>query len=82
MIAAPWYLLAVGILVVILGFFVAAPRRPPGSGGRWIVPRMTDKQITRNLQGGEGDPLATGIVVLGFVMVLVSVVWRIVLMLR
>jgi len=77
MAAAPWFLLALGILIVIAGFFLAVMRRP-GSGGNWIDPRMSDEEVSRKLRGGDGDLLASIVMVVGFALVLISIVWRIV----
>jgi len=50
MIAAPWYLLSIGIFVLLVGFFLAAIRRPPGGDQRVIDPNMSDDEIVENLQ--------------------------------
>jgi hypothetical protein len=77
MAGAPWILLALGIVVVIIGFFVTAMGR--GSGRDFIDPRMSDKEIARRMKNQEAGGLVGAIIMaLGFLMVLVSVVWRIV----
>jgi hypothetical protein len=75
--AAPWYLLAGGIVFVIIGYFCASfgGRR---SGPRFIDPKMSDEEIAR--QVNEGEPFSVGslVILLGFSAILVSVVWRMV----
>jgi hypothetical protein len=73
----PWYLLALGIILVVVGALLAGI----GGGGasnRAIDPRMKDEDITRLLNRGEGNWLAGALIALGLVCVAVSVVWRIV----
>ena len=76
MIAAPWYLLAAGIALLILGLFISAlskPARPP-----LIDRRMRDEDIARALQQEEGGGSVFGglLVILGIVCISVSIVWR------
>lgn len=73
----PWYLLAVGIFIVIIGALLAAVVKPAGRPG--IDPKMRDKEIIRNLQRGERISLPKLVVFVGLLCILVSVVWRIVL---
>jgi hypothetical protein len=73
----PWYLLALGIILVVVGTLLA------GLGGgsasnRAIDPRMKDEDIARLMNRGEGNWLANTLVLLGLVLIAVSVVWRIV----
>ncbi len=75
MAAAPWYLLAGGIVLVILGFFLASL----GSRGRgYIDPRMSDKEIARQMEKGQGSPVGGLVIAAGFLVILASIIWRIV----
>jgi hypothetical protein len=74
--AAPWYLLAVGIVLVIVGYFLGAFGR--GSGPRFIDPKMSDEEIARQVKEGEALPVGSLVILVGFLAILVSVVWRIV----
>ena len=75
MIAAPYWLLAAGIGVLILGYFLAAIRG--GSDGTYIDERMSDDDIVKAMQKQHGDPLARFIVIAGYFMILASLAWRI-----
>jgi hypothetical protein len=82
MVAFPWYLLAAGILIVIIGCFFAdlsKLSKPRGSGRRVIDPAMRDDEIIRNLQGGQRISLANLVVLFGLLCIMVSIVWRIAL---
>jgi len=74
---APWYLLAGGIALIIIGFFWDAIGNL-GSGRRFIHPKMSDEEIERQMNEGEGRSLGGLVILLGFLAILVSVVWRIV----
>jgi hypothetical protein len=80
MIAFPWYLLAFGIFVVIVGSFFAGVAKPPGSGRRAINPKMRDDEIIRSLKRGQRVSLPNLVILFGLLCVMVSVIWRIVLM--
>ena len=75
--AAPWYLLAGGIALVIIGYFLDA-FGSLGSGRRFIHPKMSDEEIARQMNEGEARSLGSLVILLGFLAILVSVVWRIV----
>jgi len=76
MAGAPYYLLAVGILLVILGYFIA---RLGGRGSRiYISSKMSDEEIERLMSEAGGSPLAGLLVALGFLIVFISIVWRLV----
>ncbi len=76
MAAAPWILLAVGIGMVIIGYFIA--NLWSGSGRSCIDYRMSDEEIERQLHAGKGNPVGGWVMLVGFLTVLVSIVWRIV----
>src|SRR5689334_2942767 len=80
MIAFPWFLLAAGILIVIIGCFFADLRKLFGSGRRVIDPAMTDDEIRRILQSGQRLSLPNLVVLFGLLCILVSIVWRMVLL--
>ncbi|HSG69033.1 MAG TPA: hypothetical protein VLA12_01385 [Planctomycetaceae bacterium] len=73
--AAPYWLLAAGIGVLILGYFLAAIRG--GSDSTFIHERMSDDDILKELGKQKGDPVASFFVIAGYLMILVSIVWRI-----
>jgi hypothetical protein len=75
----PWYLLAVGIFLVIVGALLAGLGNPRGSGRRAIDPRMRDEEILERLQRGQGISLPGLVVLIGLVCVAVSIVLRIIL---
>jgi hypothetical protein len=79
MIAFPWFLLAVGIILVIVGFFVlvlsaaSRPKRPA------IDHRMRDDEIVRHLREEQRITFPGWVILAGMGCVLVSVVWRLAL---
>jgi hypothetical protein len=77
MAAAPWYLLAGGIVLVILGYFIAGFGRR-GAGRMFITAKMSDEEVERQLNQERGSPLAGLVMLAGFGIILVSIVWRIV----
>lgn len=76
MIAAPWYLLSLGILLVIVGAISGALFGAGGSSKTAIDPRMSDAEIARRLKRASSLTFSGVIVYAGFFCVLVSVVWR------
>lgn len=75
MIGAPWYLLAVGIGFVILGFFVdgfggSAKRRSS------IHSRMRDEDIIASLNEREAPSKGAAFTLLGSFLIGISVLWR------
>ncbi|MFL5241961.1 MAG: hypothetical protein ACJ8FY_07620 [Gemmataceae bacterium] len=79
MTSLPWYLLAAGIILVIIGSLLAGVMRPPGSG-RVIDPRMRDDEIIRNLKSGQRITLPNIVIFVGLLCILVSVLWRLALL--
>lgn len=76
MAAAPWYLLSVGIFVLLIGVFLANIRKPSGGSQTVIDPNLSDDEIMENLQGERGDPVSSLVILAGGLMILVSIVWR------
>lgn len=74
----PWYLLAFGIALVVLGAILAvivgAGRSDPR---RRIHSRMTDDEIARKLKDDERVGVPAMMILAGLVCALISVVWRI-----
>src|SRR5262245_38780454 len=66
-IAFPWYLLAVGIFIVIIGSLLASVRKAPGSGRRVVDPTMRDDEIIQNLQSGQRVSLPNLVILVGFI---------------
>ena len=76
MAAAPWYLLAGGILLVIVGYFIASLGR--GSGRVFITNKMSDEEVERQLSRDRGNPVAGLVILVGFAVILASLIWRLV----
>jgi len=76
MAAAPWYLLAGGILLVIVGYFIASLGR--GSGRVFITHKMSDEEVERRLSHERGNPVAGLVILAGFAVILASLIWRLV----
>jgi hypothetical protein len=76
-IALPWFLLAIGIGIVILGFLLASLPGLSGRGDRPIDPRMRDDEIIRKLDRAQRMPLANFVILAGLVCILVSICWRV-----
>jgi hypothetical protein len=77
MVALPWILLAIGIVIVIIGLFLVYLAEFSG-GSTYIDPSMDDDEIADRLE--RGNSLLPRLVLLaGFVCVLVSIVWRVIL---
>lgn len=74
MIALPWYLLAVGILLVVVGCIWANVSPPPKA--KPISHKMRDAEIVQALKQNERLPAASLVIILGFVVILISLVWR------
>ena len=77
MIALPWYLLAVSILLVVIGSIwagVAQPRR-----AKPITRKMSDADIVRTLNREERLPPSSLVILLGFIGIGISLVWRLAL---
>jgi hypothetical protein len=79
MAAAPWYLLAAGIGLVILGYIIAGLGNR-GSGRDFIHTKMSDAEIARRMDQSQGNPIGPIIAGIGFLAILVSIIWRIVRM--
>jgi hypothetical protein len=75
-VSLPWYLLAAGIAIVILGFLLAGLPGPSDRGRRAINPRMRDDEIIRDLKRAERIPLPNLVILAGFACILVSIGWR------
>ena len=54
MAAAPWYLLAGGIVLVIVGYFIGG--LSPRSGRVFITHKMSDEEVERQLNQARGSP--------------------------
>jgi hypothetical protein len=73
----PWYLLSGGIVLIIVGYFLATLAR--GSGRHFIHPKMSDKEIERILSKRQESRFASLVMLIGLLAILVSIVWRLVL---
>jgi hypothetical protein len=75
MIAAPWYLLSIGIMTLIAGYFLAVLTQPPRP--RAIDATMSDEEIAKSLQSRERGSWAGLVVLAGYLLIGISLVWRI-----
>lgn len=78
MISLPWYLLAIGIALVVLGVLAASVPSTRDRGRRRIDAKMRDKDIVRQLKRDEQIPISGYVILAGFACIVVSVAWRIV----
>jgi hypothetical protein len=76
-VSLPWYLLAVGIALVVIGFLLAALPRSPDHIQRAIDPDMRDEDIVRELQRSQRVSVPGLVILAGFACILVSIGWRI-----
>lgn len=76
MISLPWYLLAVGILLVVIGFLLAGLPGPPGREQRTIHTKMKDDDIIRELKRSQRLPASSLVILAGFACILISICWR------
>lgn len=76
MIAIPWYLMSLGILILLAGLFLAVLGKSSSDAPRIIDPRMNDDQILRQLKRKEGSPVPGIVILVGGAMILVSLIWR------
>jgi hypothetical protein len=74
MIAAPWYLLSLGIVLLLGGIVLSASAR--SARPSVIDPRMSDEEIAENLRSRQGGGWANLFVFAGLLLVVVSLVWR------
>src|SRR3954451_9624450 len=75
MIAAPWYLLSVGIVLVILGAISGALFGAGRSSRNTVDSRMSDGEIARRLERQSSVGFSGLIVYLGLLCLLVSLGW-------
>lgn len=76
MIAAPWYLFAVGVVLVLVGV-ISGSLFGSGRASRNLVDsRMDDAEIARRLKRQSSLSFSGIIVYLGLLCILVSASWR------
>ena len=78
MIGAPWYLLAVGIGFVILGFFIEGFSGSRGQRQSSVHPKMRDEEIIKSLKHRDALSKGQAVGLLGYCLIGVSVAWRLV----
>lgn len=76
MVSLPWYLLAAGIVLVIIGALLACLPGQDDRGRRALHARMRNKDIVRELKREQRVPVASLVILAGFVCILVSIGWR------
>ena len=76
MVSLPWYLLAAGIVLVVVGFILAGLSGPHSRGRRAIDPDLRDDDIVRELKRAQRVPIPSLVILAGFVCILVSIAWR------
>ncbi len=72
----PWYLLAAGIVMVVIGFILAGLPGAPSRGRQPIGPDMRDEDIIRELKRSQRIPLSDLVILAGFICILVGIGWR------
>lgn len=79
MIALPWYLMAIGIVLILIGGFAGALSGAGDSPKTVIHERLSDEEIVNRLN--EQPPLSLSSLMMGagFLCLIVSFVWRVVL---
>jgi len=77
MIAAPWYLASIGIVLILIGSISGALFGAGGSSRTGLDPRMSDAEIARRLERQSSPGVSGLIVYAGLLCLLVSVVWRV-----
>jgi hypothetical protein len=75
-VSLPWYLLAAGIALVVVGFILTALPGADGRDRRGIDPDMDDDDVARELKRAQGLSVPSLVILAGFVCILVSVCWR------
>jgi hypothetical protein len=75
-VSLPWYLLAAGIALVVIGFLLAGLMGPPGRGRRPIDADMRDDDVVRELKRTQRVSLPSLVILAGFACILVSICWR------
>jgi hypothetical protein len=75
-VSLPWYLLAAGIALVVIGFLLAGLTDPSGRGRRPLDADMRDDDIVRELKRAQRVPLPSLVILAGFACILVSICWR------
>jgi hypothetical protein len=75
----PWYLLAAGIVLVVIGALLAGlpGQSDRGAGRHALHSRMRDDEIVRELKRQQRVSVPGLVILAGFVCILVSVCWRI-----
>ena len=76
MIAAPWYLLSLGIVLVIIGLISGVLSGARGSSRTAIDPRTSDAEIASRLKRGSSLSFSGLVVYAGLFCLLVSLAWR------
>jgi hypothetical protein len=82
MIAAPWYLLAVGILLFVVGSLFAAVNGLSTPRQRSLDARMRDDEIVRHLRQGQRIGLPGLLILIGLSCIAGSIAWRLALAAR
>lgn len=79
MIAYPWYLLAVGIIILVVGSLFAAVSGLSTPRQRSLDPRMRDDEIVRHLRDGQRIGLPGLVILVGVACIAASIIWRLAL---
>ena len=77
MIAYPWYLLALGIIVLIVGLLMAQVWTPRQSELREIDSDMRDDEIVENLNSRNPISIPGIVIFVGMMCIFASIVWRV-----
>jgi hypothetical protein len=75
-VSLPWYLLAGGIALVVIGFLLTGLSGGARPGRRAIDPDMRDEDVVRELRRARRVPVPSLVILAGFACILVSIAWR------
>jgi len=76
MVAYPWYLLAVGLVIVVIGALFAVLSGLSRPQPPLINHKMKDREIIESLKREQRIPLANLVILIGVLCVAASLVWR------
>ncbi|PQO31236.1 hypothetical protein C5Y96_12895 [Blastopirellula marina] len=76
MIAAPWYLSSIGIMLVVIGALAGAVFSA-GSSRTHIDPRMSDEEIAKRLDRQQSIGFPGFMVYAGLLCLVVGIGWRV-----
>jgi hypothetical protein len=76
MIAAPWYLFSLGVVLVLIGLITGGLTGAGRSSRNAIDPRLSDNEIAKRLKRQSSLGFSGFLVCAGLLCALISIVWR------